>query len=308
MNEIIKDMNIKEYHANKYVLSASSLKLIKKSTRNFIYHALTEQETKIHFDFGNAFELYLIDQVLGTDYFEREVAVKPTVEWTKLVLTKRPEIKSPTSTSEYKALSDAFMQENEGKYIINDIGEQNSLEALKTMASGCLTDPTVRAMLQNSDYQESFFWTDPKTGVKMKTRPDLSQKKKKVIFDIKTCNDASPQGFAKQVANFDYPIQAVCQIEGAINTGYFDECDGYFWLAVEKSPPYDWAIYEFQKQDIEDTYFYYNYLVRKGAEAIKQLRAYAEDSNTFIKSYGEQADNKHGILSLELPLWYRGSF
>lgn len=308
MNKIIKDMNINEYHSNKMILSATSLKYIKKSTRAFIHWAITPQESKPHFDFGNAFELYLVDQINGTDTFSNEVAIKPTQKWMEAVRQSKPDVKSPKLTTEYKALEAEFLANNSGKYIINDIGESESMEALKLMSEGCMSDPVVKAMLTGSDYQESFFWTDPKTGVQMRTRPDLSVKKKKVIFDIKTCKDASPKGFTSQVANFDYPIQAVCQIEGAIHTGYFDQCDGYFWLAVEKEPPYDWCIYEFQKQDIEDAYTFYNYLLRKGAQAINELRQYVEDPTHFVKSYGEAADNPHGIVSIEMPLWYRYSF
>jgi hypothetical protein len=308
MNEIIKDMDINEYHSNKLVLSASSLKYIKKSTRAFIHYATTEQEKKLHFDFGNAFELYLVDQINGTNEFADKVAIKPTAEWKAQILAAKPNIKSPALTAEYKDIQADFVAKNANKYIIDDIGPTESMEALKAMADNCMKDPVVKAMLYNSDYQESFFWTDPETGVKMKTRPDLSVKKKKIIFDIKTCKDASPKGFTSQLANFDYPIQAICQIEGAIHTGYFDKCEGYFWLAVEKEPPYDWCIYELQQQDIEDYYTQYHYLLRKGARAIQELRQWLEDPEHFVKSYGENADNPHGIVSIEIPLWYRHSF
>jgi hypothetical protein len=308
MNKIIKDMNITEYHSNKMILSATSLKYIKKSTRAFIHWAITPQESKPHFDFGNAFELYLIDAINGSNDFDQKVAVRNTTEWKAKVIEEKPDIKNPTTTKVYKDVKLNFENDNSGKYIIDDVGETESLQALQEMVRGCLSDPVVRGMLKNSDYQESFFWTDPETNVKMKTRPDLSKKKKQIIFDIKTCLDASPQAFARQAANLDYYLQAVCQIEGAIHTGYFEKCEGYFWLAVEKKPPYDWCIYEMQPQDIEAIYAAYKYLLKRGSTAIEHLRSYLNDQDHFVPSYGENADNPHGIVTAEMPLWYRYSF
>lgn len=308
MSQIIKNMDIAQYHENKLILSSTGLKQLKKSTRAYIHYATVQQETKPHFDFGNAFELYLIDQINGTDDFSQKVAVRDTMYWKRKVMEQKPDTKSPAATTLYKELKAAFEAANAGKYIIDDVGETESLEALQAMAHGCMSDQVVRGMLKNSDYQESFFWTDPETGVKLKTRPDLSKKKKQIIFDIKTCQDASPQAFARQAANLDYYLQAVCQIEGAIHTGYFEKCDGYFWLAVEKNPPYDWCIYEMQPQDIEAIYPLYKYLLNRGAVAIEHLRAYLNDPQHFIPSYGEGADNPHGIMTAEMPLWYRYSF
>jgi hypothetical protein len=273
-----------------------------------VHYVTTPQPTKSHFDFGNAFELYLIDQVLNTNYFKDSVSVFPSTAFKAIVTEEKPDIKQPTATTRYKALESEFKASNAKKYIINDVGETESYEALVKMAQSCLSDPVVRAMLSGSDYQESFFWTDAETGVKLKTRPDLSKKKKRIIFDVKTCADASPQGFARQAANLDYPIQAVCQIEGAKQTGYFDDCDGYFWLAVEKTPPYNYAIYEFQKSDIEDSYSLFRHLLKKAAKALPILEAYLKDQTAFVPSYGDAADNPHRILALDVPLWYRYSF
>jgi len=300
---IKKDMDINEYHKNKMVLSSTGLKKLKKSTRTFIDYLIRDQETKLHFDFGNAFEVYLVDQLTGSNKFDQEVAVMPTEAWKSQILNERPNIKNPGSTKEYQEWKAMFLEANFGKYIIPDVGETESFQALKEMAHGCMKDPVVKRMLEGSEYQQSFFWTDEETGLKLKTRPDLSKKKKQIIFDIKTTTDASPQGFARQVANMDYPLQAVMQIEGAINTGYFKECEGYFWLAVEKTPPYDWGLYELQKEDIEHFQDLYRFLIHRAVKAFELLAQMEADG--FVPSYGETADNPYGILALEIPLWYR---
>ena len=63
-----------------------------------------------------------------------------------------------------------------------------------------------------------------------------------IIVDLKTCKDASPDGFAKHVANFAYHVQAAHYLDGfeALTGG---KAAGYVWIAVESEAPHAVAIY-----------------------------------------------------------------
>lgn len=308
MKTIRRDMDIREYHADKTVISSTGCKHAIKSSRDFAMYLLEEQERKLTFDFGNAFEVALIDAVKGTSELDKELAIMPTEDWKDQILEDRPEIKSPVATKEYRKWKEKFIMANKGKYIIPDTGTQESKIQLDGMVNSIMSDEVIVSLLENTDYQESFFWTDKETGAKCKTRPDLSKRKKKVIIDIKTTQDASPSGFARQVAQLDYPMQACMQIDGARNTEYFDEVDEYFWLAIEKTPPYHYGWYRFQKEDMEFCWDRYRFALKRAAHVVEVLNELAEAGETasmfHFPTYGEMADNKYGLLDLNLPLWY----
>ena len=72
--------------------------------------------------------------------------------------------------------------------------------------------------------------------------------------------------------------------------------DKYFWLVVEKNIPYSATIYEFSEDDIRycmDEYRYVKSIVKKALEQNK------------YPGYSQRADNKFGILTAQIPLWYK---
>jgi len=303
---IHKDIDIEKYHEDRTILSSTGLKKAKNSTRDFIYYVLHGSKGGSHFDFGNAFEIAVMDAVNGTNFFDKEVAVLASEEWERKALELNPDLVSPKASKGYKELKAKFEAENDSKYLINDVGDTESDWALQQMVKSCTNNEVISQLLKGTEYQVSLVWEDLETGLKLKTRPDVCKAKKNVVVDIKTCKDASPHGFARDAANLDYPLQACMQIDGAIQTGLMDTVDSYFWLAVEKTPPYNVALYEFQQEDIKffmDTYRFYLDRCAKGLKELSELKDYDLSG---LSSYGEQADNKFGILQLEIPLWYRG--
>lgn len=276
---IRKDVSIEDYHADKEYISASSIKEAKKSMRCFHHYRNNPQERKDHFDIGNAFELALLDHFNGTEDFVHKVAVFDE--------SKKPQPDKDYRTKENSEWKTNFFETNKKKYIISTQDNEN----IKAMIANCELDSTVCALLKNTDYQTSLYWTDEKTGVKIKTRPDVMKVNRPVIVDVKTTKDASPKMFAKDCANYDYPTQAIIQIRGAIETGLFTQVDKYYWIVVENNAPFDVVIYEFNKEYWEMCDMSLDYTLNK----IK---------NNEIKGYSERADNKYGIITLELPKYY----
>lgn len=303
-------MSIEDYHADRTILSSTGLKKLKECSRNFVHYVLYGTESKPHFDFGNAFELALMDKVNNTDLFGKHCAILETDMWVNAALDVKPELVSPKASKTYKDLEAAFIEENEGKYLIKDIGEAESKVAMNEMINSCVNDETIRKLLTNTEYQVSLFWDDPDTGLKLKSRPDICRSKKNIIVDIKTCKDASPQGFARDASNLDYWLQAVMQMEGVVNSGLMERVDKYFWLAVEKTPPYNACIYEYQADDITSITLYYRNLLKRAVTALSLIPEVHKRNGdlSIVPSYGEQSDKGYGIVDLEMPLYYRYTF
>ena len=243
-NGIYTDLSIDDYHSNDTHISATQIKRAKKSLSEYWYYEWHPQEKKSHFDFGNAFEMALIEPKL----FAENVIIFDA--------EKRPEKKKGITSEKNQSWK---------KEILN--GDKSSI-----------------------------FWTDEETGLNLKTRPDISKKKKNVIVDIKTAIDGSPEGFSRALSNNDYPLQACIQIDGCQSSGLIPVVDTYFWLVVEKVPPYNATLYEFDAEDIAycmDGYQYYLSRIKKANEEQKYI------------GYTDRADNKHGILKANIPLWYR---
>ena len=286
------NIGIEEYHADKTIVSSSGLKQAKLSSRHFARYVQVESEKKLTLDFGNAFEIALMDAVNKTKEFERTCLVFDD--------TKRPE-KDKGITSKINQARKKEIISND-KYVIPKNGDKESKEALDQMVQSIMSEPVISQRLTKVDYQKSFVWIDKETGVKCKTRPDIAINRQKILVDIKTTKDASPNGFARECANYDYPLQAVMQIEGVINTGYFDKVDEYFWLAIEKTPPYNAVLYVLRDEDrafLIDNYTYYLKRCAKVLEALKKDKDYYK-----IQGYSENADNKYGVIDLDLPLYY----
>lgn len=279
MQSIVKDLSIKDYHNDKTHLSASSIKEAMKSMKHFNWYRNQPKENvfKAHFDLGNAFELLLLDHFQGTNGFLDCVCVFDE--------SQRPEQDKGITSKINQEWKQSIL--NGDKYVIFP----KDVEILEAMINSCFNDQTIVKLLSNTDKQVSLFWEDAESGLKLKSRPDVNKSKANVLVDIKTCDSASPQEFARAVAKFNYPIQAAIQMRGCVETGLMPQVDKYYWLAVEKKAPYCAQIFEFNPSDwgAADT------AVRMVLHKIAQ----GGDSG-----YSEQADNEFGIITLELPKYY----
>lgn len=290
-NGIHIDISIQEYHANKTHISATGIKLAKKSLALWKWMQSHPQEDKLHFSFGNSFEIALLDK----DNFDRHVGIMQTENWIAKALDQKPELKVPKSSACYKAEESKFLAENEGKYIIPDVGPQ-SFEYIAYMLESCHKDAVIQKLIKGTEYQLSLFWNDMNTGMGLKTRPDICKRKKNVIVNLKTTTDGSPSAFSRELANYEYPLQGAIEIRGCIESGLMEQVDNYFWLVVEKEPPFNATLYEFDPSDQRYSLDELDYLLNK----IQSARE--EDK---YPGYVDRASNEYGILTAQIPVYYK---
>ena len=118
-----------------------------------------------------------------------------------------------------------------GKIVIS----RTEYEALEAMSKAVHLHPSAGDLLFDGEAEMSHFWTDGDTGLKCKCRPDFLTMDG-VCVDLKTTDDASPEGFARSVATYGYHRQGAFYSAG---TG----CSRFVFIAVEKKPPFAVGVY-----------------------------------------------------------------
>ncbi len=107
-------------------------------------------------------------------------------------------------------------------------------------------------------------------------------------IDLKTTVDASPKGFPREIARHDYHVQAGLYTLGLERI--FGTLHRWAWIALEKEPPYEVAVYELAHDDLM--------LGRKIAlRWLEQWRA--------CESSGLWPGYSDGVQMLQLPAWAR---
>lgn len=119
--------------------------------------------------------------------------------------------------------------EIEGKTVLTT----DQWDQLHAMRDAVMAHPAAsKLMALPGKAEQSVYWNDPKTGVLCRCRPDWWVMDRNIIVDLKTCIDASPEGFAKSIYNWRYHVQDAMYREGCeIAT---QRMQSFVFLAVEK--------------------------------------------------------------------------
>jgi exodeoxyribonuclease VIII len=122
-------------------------------------------------------------------------------------------------------LKQRYAVANAGRTIIS-VEQRDQLFAMR---DAVMAHPAARAVLTGAKYvtEHSVYANDPETGELRRVRPDL-WRFDGIVGDLKTTDDASPEGFARSIAKWGYDVQ---------HPYYLDTIN----LALEQSPPDDFA-------------------------------------------------------------------
>jgi hypothetical protein len=101
--------------------------------------------------------------------------------------------------------------------------------------------PLLKSVLKGAQIEQSIFWEDPVTGVKCKARPDIITSNNLVI-DVKTTDDASPDGFSRSSWTYRYHVQASYYMQGVAAALKFKP-ESFLFVVIEKYQPYAIAVY-----------------------------------------------------------------
>lgn len=118
-----------------------------------------------------------------------------------------------------------------------EILKEKELERVVAIGKALKDDPRGRILLEPpTDIERSFFWRDPITGIRNKSRPDVLRSDD-VVVDLKVTADVQPEAFSKTAWGFGYDLSVALTarvFEGV--TGR--PLQGYIFLAIEKGSPH----------------------------------------------------------------------
>ena len=147
-------------------------------------------------------------------------------------------------TTEGKAIKKAFLATlKEGEEYL----DQEEMDEVMSIAEGAQAGiETIASMYPDAVRLKEHTVTGKHEGAFIKGRPDLilHHADGGAIIDIKTTMDAGPESFAKDVAKYKYNLQAAFYL-------HMTGAKRFFFVAVEKKAPFDWAVYELDAEALE---------------------------------------------------------
>lgn len=167
--------------------------------------------------------------------------------------------------------------------------KSEEFQPIQDMTDAVLNHPTASKLLMRGKAEVSVITRDPETGAKVRCRFDYLQFPRDpfaIAVDLKTADDASPDGFLKSVLDYGYHIsQEFYRDAYRYATG--EEVE-FSFIVVEKSPPYMVGQYRLDPKFVE--------MGRR--EAAEARRMFAEYSGT-----GVWPGLSNDIEELAPPYW-----
>lgn len=136
-------------------------------------------------------------------------------------------------TKEWKAAEDAA----EGRIML----KPDDWGLVHKMQEAVYQHPAARELLQSGKSEQSLYWIDEDTSLLCRARPDYLRDDR-VIVDLKTTSDASPEGFSESCARYRYHCQNAFYSDGCANL--LGNAEAFIFIAVESTPPFGVAVYE----------------------------------------------------------------
>lgn len=255
-----KLMSNAEYHQHDAIGSS----LLKKIALKSLLHAMgEEQKTSTALNLGSAVHC----SILEPEKFSQEFAISE---------------KFDRRTKDGKAAALAFEAANEGKIVISE--QEN--EIVQGVKEAINTHQIAKGMLTGGESEYSYFAEID--GMACKCRPDYFVQGS--LVDLKTCQDASREGFIKACVSYGYHIQAAFYLD-VFNAANGTNVQDFYFVAVETSKPF--AVNTFKMGEIE-----LNLGREQYRAALAKLKALRAGEGT-LESYGYAKQ----INEIQFPLW-----
>ncbi|MGB1290509.1 MAG: PD-(D/E)XK nuclease-like domain-containing protein [Pseudoalteromonas sp.] len=166
-------------------------------------------------------------------------------------------------------------------------------EVTSQMKNAVLSHPMANKMLTGGESEYSYFTEFE--GVEVKCRPDYL--KNGCLIDLKTTADASYEGFAKQMGNLAYHLQAAFYVD-VFNKATGSEIKDFYFVAVENKKPYAVAVYRLDEPQIEAGRLHYQIALEKYRSFLAQEKELGEKKALQNHGYSNE------ILDIQIPYWF----
>lgn len=258
-----------DYHARPEIGHSSLVKIMRSPAhyREYVENPVVPTSNMV---LGSAFHSYLLEE----EIFRNNFAVLP---------------KFDRRTKVGKESAATWEAENANKTGLTT----EQMQVISSMASSVEQHLGAASLLAHGLAEMSGFWVDSETGIDCKFRPDFialdrSTDSITAIVDLKSCTDASLEGFSRSIVNYGYDVQASYYQDG-LNAITGQRIPFYF-IAVEKEPPYAVAVYKSSDNMIE--------VGRTKYKAALQLLKWCQDQSSW------PAYQPGGMIEeIDLPRW-----
>lgn len=163
-------------------------------------------------------------------------------------------------------------------------------ETAQAQRAAVLANEQAAEWLSKGTAEVSVFWVDAATGVYCKARPDwlhVDRDGRRVMPDLKTASDVSPDGFSRAIATYGYHRQ-----QAHYTSAPCLPVDLFAFVAVSSSYPF-----------IAVTYMLDDESLQQGRDEVAELlTTYAECQRS-----GKWPTYGQGVQSIALPKWARRS-
>jgi hypothetical protein len=205
-----------EYHAVE-AMSASGAKKMLRSPQHYRLNRDQPGQPTDAMQFGTIVHC----GVLEPDELDRRVCIAPKVD-------KR--------TTAGKLRWAEFVATAIGRIVV----DQDDYDRARRCVDAVLAHPSASRLIEGAQRELSLFWLDGEYKVPCKARYDIHSHGG--VSELKTTQDASPDGFAKQIANLNYHVQGAHYCSGREHV--LNETPAFFaFIAVESEPPHVVACY-----------------------------------------------------------------
>lgn len=216
---IYLDLDEEAYHADKGTISKTGLwTLHSKTPAHFRFAPPREHEPVL--DFGKALHLAVL---------------QPELAATKL-------IQGPKDRRGNK-WKDALAGAIEAKGVLLPEDRYNEVMLIQETAH---RHPVIKKLISVETVCEaSAFWTDKRTGVRLRCRPDIYAPPIEIMADLKSTADASAWNWARTAANLGYHVQEPLYTEGWQAAGG-GAVNGFVFICIEAKAPFCTVVYELE--------------------------------------------------------------
>lgn len=262
-NHWAPDVTEELYHADRTSIGSSQLRRAKDSLKEFfgIMSGEIVGQSSPETRFGKKVHM----AILEPERFRNSYLIEPIFQGRnqKGELTTSAnclEVKQAKAEWYGRIPSDAVIVSNEEINIITGI------------AKSIQEYPDAMMLIEGASPETSGYYRDPETGLKMKVRIDLPIiGSLAIVTDLKTTRDCSNIKFGKSTFSDDlrYDIQLFQYMYGMKQISGRSQVAAHL-LAVEKTPPYEVAVYYFEDADLWQAEQDYHDTTRKIRKAIDE--------------------------------------
>lgn len=251
--QLLYDLSNEAYHADRTAISSTGIRKVLRSPKHYLSWLLgmeEEEEEKDHFRFGYAAHVMLLEPAK----FRKLYVVQP----------------------DFGAMQSKANREKRDKWREDQAPDaiiltEDEMAHLNGMIESVTAHPIARNLLVEGRPEVSGFFNDPETGVRCKVRPDylsVDPTGDTHLIDLKTTRDVRKGMFSDAVHRYRYDLQIALYTDGiAAITGRPPMTSNF--LAVEKTPPYECAVYSADDQMLAHGRQWYQHGLRLLKKCIK---------------------------------------